>query len=549
MNEINLQVQRAQRRLFLQQFLMKLVWSLCIALGICAIALAVPKLWTLPFATTDAARNAWAISWVAGSLVLGTILAIVWTYLGRRGKIETAIEIDKRYGLKERVSSALALLPEDRESEVGNALVSDAERRVSRLDIREKFGINFNWKLMLPVIPAIAVIVFLIVPNRMPEQTVEGAEPIAEVQKRIIEQNKELQKKIAAKRQELKDKGLTDAEARLKEIEQRLEDVNKTAKLDRNKALVELNNIKKELEDRKRELGGADKVREQLKQLNPEGKGPADKVVEAMQEGDFEKAMEQVKELQKELAKGEMKPEDQEKLAKQLGEMKEKLEDAAKKAEEEKKQLEKQLEQAKKNGDQQEAERLQRKLAEKEAQQEQMDKMNEMAQKMGQCQQCLQEGGQEGMEQAAQQLDELAQELQQMQNQIDELEVVDELMNEVGQCKNGMCQNPGNKLGQVPAQGQGQGQGNGLGQGQGKGDRPEEATETGSFDSQVRGKVEPGEAVRTGDAGGPNVAGISHEQAKEIIQAESTDEADPLTNQRLPRAVRDHAKEYFEEVK
>jgi hypothetical protein len=85
-----------------------------------------------------------------------------------------------------------------------------------------------------------------------------------------------------------------------------------------------------------------------------------------------------------------------------------------------------------------------------------------------------------------------------------------------------------------------------MGEGQGRGERPEEETETGRFESQVRGKVQPGEIVRAGDAGGPNRPGRSSQEVKELISSNLSEESDPLTEVRLPRKEREHATQYFQ---
>jgi hypothetical protein len=86
----------------------------------------------------------------------------------------------------------------------------------------------------------------------------------------------------------------------------------------------------------------------------------------------------------------------------------------------------------------------------------------------------------------------------------------------------------------------------GMGKGIGRGERPEEKTDTGHYDSKVAAKLRPGEVVRTGDAGGPNVAGQTQEQVKEQILSSLSEEPDPISNQKLPRAQREHARQYNE---
>lgn len=97
--------------------------------------------------------------------------------------------------------------------------------------------------------------------------------------------------------------------------------------------------------------------------------------------------------------------------------------------------------------------------------------------------------------------------------------------------------------------GRGEGQGDGMGEGQGFGDRPEAETDSAFYNSRVRGKVNKGgKAVIVGTAGGRNIPGQSNEAIKEILQQAELDDADPLTGQHLPKAQRNHARQYFESL-
>jgi len=88
--------------------------------------------------------------------------------------------------------------------------------------------------------------------------------------------------------------------------------------------------------------------------------------------------------------------------------------------------------------------------------------------------------------------------------------------------------------------------GDGLGEGAGFGYRPEEKTDTGAFESRIRAKPKAGEAVRVGDAGGPNQPGATLQDVKNAIQSSLREEADPLTDQRLPRSQQDHVRQYYQ---
>ena len=88
--------------------------------------------------------------------------------------------------------------------------------------------------------------------------------------------------------------------------------------------------------------------------------------------------------------------------------------------------------------------------------------------------------------------------------------------------------------------------GRGLGAGQGMGDRPEKETETGGYRTRVGADPRQGEAIRVGDASGPNVAGKSREQIKAEIAGALSEDPDPVNQQRLPKREREQTREYFE---
>ncbi|MCR9119530.1 MAG: hypothetical protein NXI22_21565, partial [bacterium] len=104
MDEIKRQVASARRRLVVQQFVTIATWSLFAALLVALIGVASPKIWAIAPTSTPQGSQIWHISWVAGSLVVGLITAAVVTWIVRRGELEAAMEIDRRFGLKERVS-------------------------------------------------------------------------------------------------------------------------------------------------------------------------------------------------------------------------------------------------------------------------------------------------------------------------------------------------------------------------------------------------------------------------------------------------------------
>jgi hypothetical protein len=551
MEELKKQVFRAQRRLVLQQFAMAFAWSLFVCLLIAAAAIAVPKVW--PIARLD--YQAWLWGWIGGGVGVALLMAGVVTWLKRRSALDAAIEIDRRFGLKERVASSLSLHPDELESEAGHALIDDAVRRVSRIDVTERFPLSFNWRAALPLLPAAAVFVLAVfVDNAQPDPKQANANTVASAEQ-VKNSVNALKKKVVEQRKKAEaDKDLKDAADLFKKFEEAVDDLAKSEKADRKETMIKLNDLAKELEKRKDQLGGAEQMRDQMKGLKNLNRGPADKIAQAMKEGNFNKALQEVKDLQEKLKNDELTDAEKKALAEQLAQMEKKLQDMVEAHEQAKQELKERIAQAQKAGDQAAAGEMQQQLEKMEQQDKQMSRLQQMANKLGQAQQAMQQGD---MKNAAAQMGEASQQLQDMQAELAQLETLDEMLDEIADAKDSMnCENC-NGMGCEACRGMGQGMGDnfsemagmGLGEGQGRGDRPESRTDTSTYDSQVRDKPKPGEAVRVGEADGPNVAGASKVEDSAPLTFSLAEDADPLADQRLPRAQRDHAKQYFEALR
>jgi len=549
MEEIYRQVAKARRRLILQQFMSVVVWTLFAALILAAIGLAAPKIWPL---SLD--QQVWLMSWIGGSLAAGLIVAAIWTYAVRRSALEAAIELDLRYNLRERISSTLALTKEELETEAGRALMSDAVRRVERIDVREQFGIAPNWRLALPLIPALAIVGLLFIPDAAFKQAEAAATQQAEQKKVVKKAAEKLQQKLAEKAKQAEEEGLKDADL-LKEMNKELNKLASKEGADRKNALIKINDLQKEVEKRKAELGGADKLRKELDKLGKIEKGPAEALAKAMKDGNFEKAKEELEKIKDDLKNDKLTKEEKEKLANQLEQVQQKLQQLKEAQAEARKELEREIEKKLAEGDLGEAARLQQQLDEMQQQARQMDQlMDKLGDKLSQAAKALKDG--EGkMQQDA--LDQLAQDLDQLKEQLERLDQLDELQGELADAKNAMnceqckgagckaCEGNGSKRGK--GDGKGNGIGDGLGEGQGKGNRPEEETDSNFFDSRVAGDPKAGESVRIGDAGGKNIAGKTViEVRQEVQESLKKRESDPILEQALPRDQRENARQFFE---
>src|SRR5208283_375221 len=154
MDHLLKEIRRVQRRLAFQRFLGVLGWCWFASLLAAVAVIAAARFY--PLGIID-----W--QWLAGFLAAGLVAAIGWTLWAFAPPLRAALEIDRRFGLKERVSSSVAMDAADRQTEAGQALLADADARLRRLAVLEKFPIRPPRHLALPLLPALllaAVMIF-----------------------------------------------------------------------------------------------------------------------------------------------------------------------------------------------------------------------------------------------------------------------------------------------------------------------------------------------------------------------------------------------------
>ncbi|MEM8733884.1 MAG: hypothetical protein AAGG44_06675 [Planctomycetota bacterium] len=528
MDQVRKQAKVARRRLLSERFLSFLPWTMSVGAVVALVGLALPKLMHLAVEP-----NIWIASWVGGAAIVALLSNLSLTLVGRPSTADAAVEIDKRFELKERLSSSLVLSTEDQDTELGTALVSDANARAEKIDVRDRFTWGFNRGLLLPVLPCvIAALVCLLPDQNAPEEVAKKDETkITQVRN----STKPLLEEIRKKRKMAEKKGLNSAVDMFKKLEGELAKLQKDAKLDSKQSLAKLNDIKKQLAERREELGTADALRKNLQNMEKFDAGPAEKLADAMKKGDFQKAEEELENLLKKMQEGKMDKADMQKLSKQLDKLQQAMSDAAQQHEKAKQSLKDQIAQAQQAGDMQKAAQLQRKLEQMEGADANMAQMQQMADMLQKAQQSMQEGD---MQQAQQSMQELASQLEQMNMSNSELQDLDELMDSLAECKQQMI---GSMPGQIPNQG--------MGEGQGAGDRPEEENEVDFFDSQIRDKMKKGEIVSAGLVGGENKKGQAKADVQAAVLASMAEEPEPLDETPLPKMQKEHARGYFNAIR
>jgi septal ring factor EnvC (AmiA/AmiB activator) len=549
MNRIESQVRNARRRLILGAFGRSLCVTLFVALIIATIACALPGI-----RAVDVDVEKWNLTWILGSIGVAVMGSLIYALAGAPSSARVALEVDKRFGLNERLSSSLSMTEADRESEFGLAVISDADRRAEKLEIAEKFSFQPSKMGWLPL--AIAPLLFLVVLLVDPAQTVD-TDQSNEIDPAVAAQVKraslQLKKRIEQQKRNADAKGLKDAHDLFEKLERDLNKITEKKNVDRKEAMIALNDLKKVLEERRDQLGSSDQMRKAMSQMKSLQAGPAEEVAKSIAKGDFGKAEQAMQKLAKKLKDGKLTEKEKEQLQKQVEQLKNQLEKSIAEQKQKQQELKQKIEQAKREGRSQEAAKMQQQLNEMQQQsKQQMRQMQQMADQLGQAAQAIQNGN---SQQAASSLEAMADQLGDMQQEMSELKDLEDAMNDLAQSKEQMrctsCGGAGCQSCQGMGMGQGMGDqpGEGLGEGSGKGDRPEEEDDTNTYETQVRGQVKKGKAVISGFADGPNRKGISREDVKAAIENSFSEESDPLENQQLPRTEREHAMDYFNKLR
>lgn len=545
MDQILAQVSRARRRLWLELFLNRLFLCLFVALAVAVVAIAVPKVFAVPSLPAY-----WTILCGAGSIIAGTIVALGWTLCRGLSTLDAAVELDRRFELRERVSSSLALTPEAVDSPAGQALLHDAAQAITRVEVGSRFGIVLPQRRWLPVVTTLFAFLLLSLVENQTAQSGSDPQVAKQAQEQRENVSKELKKRLVERKKKAAEKGLKEASGLFEKLEKETEKLRTNSEADQKKSLVKLNDLAKQLEKRRSEVGSKEQMRKQLANLDKLNKGPAEKMAQAMKDGDWQKAHEELKSLGEQLKKGELSEEQQKALAEQLKKLQEKLTETAKAHEQAIEDLKKQIEQQQQQGNLAKAGEMQQKLDQMQAQQGQMDKLKQLGAKMGTAQQAMKEGD---MSKAAEAMDQMMQEMQSLEAAMQEGEMLDAAMAEMQMAKDAMtckeCSGEGcqscqgqsslaNKMSNKP--------GSGIGKGTSWGQRDQSDIDAKFRDSRVKQEASQGASIYAGEADGPNIRGqVSTAVQTEMATAGGTP-ADPQVIERLPKSRREHAEEFFD---
>ncbi|HEX4591333.1 MAG TPA: hypothetical protein VH120_15460, partial [Gemmataceae bacterium] len=441
------QVTRVRRRLVAQLLLRHLAAAW-------AVGLALTAGWMLAEPYAVANPPSW-LSWavLGGTVGTLTLLAILQTIRRAPSSTDAALALDDRFGLRERVVTVLSLTPDLDATPAGIALLADAEGRVKQLHVSERFPVGLPWSSAL--VPAGGVAVALLALFYHPSfPTAQGETAQNQV---APEKKKEIDKKLqelarkprsAVKPEERqKSEDLKRLEARLDEIAKKPRDTQQQLR-DRIKDLTPLEEEFKKLErdrtEKARMLQQQLQAKEKMEPNDVPKDGPAKEFSKALAEGDLEQAKDQLDKLTKKLENNELSEKEKEQLGKQLDDLAKKMDRLAQQKDKQE-QLKKLAAQGKLD-----PEALQREMDKIKKDSEKLKGLQKLAQKLGQCQQCMKQGdggqaakalGEAGDQLSQMNLDE--KELEDLKDQLDKLRSAKNTLSKAcdGEC-DGMGENP-----------------------------------------------------------------------------------------------------------
>ncbi len=547
MDQILAQVSRARQRLWLELFLNRALTCLFVTLAVAVVAIAVPK-----FFVIENLPSNWTMLCAMAGVVGGVIAAFVWTLVRGLSTLDAAVELDNRFDLRERVSSSLALSPDDAATPAGQALLSDAARAIERVEVGSRFGITLPRRKWLPVLTtAFAFVLMSFVGNPTAQSSVDP-NAVAQAKEQRDNVSKNLKKRLVERKKQAAAKGLKETAGLFDQLEKETEKLRKNPAADQKQSLVKLNDLAKQLEKRRSEVGNKDSMRKQLSNLDKLNRGPAEKMAEAMKEGDWQKALEELKSLQEQMKTGKLSEEQKQALAEQLKKLQEKLAEAKQARDQSMDELKKQIQKQQEQGNHAKAGEMQQKLDQMQAQQSQMDKLQGLASKMGEAQQAMKQGD---MQKASEAMDQMSQQMESLDQAMKEGEMLDAAMSEMQAAKEAMacqeCSGQGCKTCQSTAKGASnkqakKGGGSGMGKGTAWGQRDDSDIDAKFRDSRVKQETGQGPLVYAGEADGPNIRGKVSAAVQTEMAAEGTSPTDPQLIDELPKSRREHAEEYFD---
>lgn len=555
---INKRMHEARKRLITQQALQYIGQGIGVALALC-----IGWLLLEPFLTLAQPMTC-RYAFIGGVLTMAILTAIWRTWSAAPTALATALEIDQRFQLNERLTTAYTLPPEVLQSPIGTAVIDDSKTRVEQLNLAEKFPIQLGRRsLFIPgQLAVLALVWFFYEPTQLamwakgkqlPEEETaiteakipDGQQPPKALIKPVLERPNQF----------AENKELQDLKAELERLyaeNQRESDKPKPEKL-REKA-AEIAKAEETLKKHEQMMAEKfQKLQEQLDKMTQLEKGenrqegPAKELENALAQGDLKKAQEEADRLKKKARDKQLNQQEAEQLSKEIKQMEERVDRLNREQQQKADQLKKLIDQAKK--EKRDADALERELKQLQEEMAQTKEAQKLADAMRKAKQALEQKDFEGV---AEQMEELSKELGKIQEQLQDLDDIEEHLQNLKELKKKACE--ACELAEKNGNGQGKPgkKDNAKGFAEGaSGEREEnkDALTKKGEEQRIRGSFDPkGRKRYGGTTDGPAFKQqTTVEMAGEIQQAVQ-EAPDAIEVQKLPRAAKGMVKEYFEKL-
>ena len=93
-------------------------------------------------------------------IALAAVAGVWWSYRVTPTKPRVALEVDARFGLNERLTTAMGLDADSRATHAGQAVLADAQAKVAAIRVADQFPVKPRW-VSASVVPAAALLVLL----------------------------------------------------------------------------------------------------------------------------------------------------------------------------------------------------------------------------------------------------------------------------------------------------------------------------------------------------------------------------------------------------
>ena len=148
MRELEKPVAQVFRRLRFQRFMSAFVWALAAGLLVVAVALGVSK---------GLDRAIPGPEWLPFAIAAGVamLVAALVAIVSGASRLDAAVAIDHAFQLNERLSTALTLPADLRETPAGSALLADTKKKLEGIDVTTAFGARMPRRAWVVLVPAI----------------------------------------------------------------------------------------------------------------------------------------------------------------------------------------------------------------------------------------------------------------------------------------------------------------------------------------------------------------------------------------------------------